>query len=400
MQPVRDYYAVKKLRQLLQLFSLYVIFLLGGNEMLTYFTVKNFKGFKDELVFDLSNTKNYEFSSSAIKNGIVSKALIYGPNGCGKSNLGLAIFDLVLHLTDKEKLFKNYPVYLNLDSDEKYASFSYNFVFSDVCVKYNYTKYDLQKLRTEELIINDQIVLYFDFDNDEGYSLLEGTESLRLSSPDSKLSKLKFIYNNAILANNLTNTVFEEMMNFVDRMLLFYSLMDRGYQGLVMGYDILDDAIVKAGKLPEFESFLHKAGINERLKSRDINGQHEIGFQYKNGTIPFNQVASTGTKSLELFFYWYLKMSQASFVFIDEFDAFYHYELAELIINELLNHEDIQVILSTHNTDLISNDLLRPDCYFNMGDNKIQSLSTLTYKELRKAHNIQKMYKAGAFNAD
>lgn len=40
----------------------------------------------------------------------------------------------------------------------------------------------------------------------------------------------------------------------------------------------------------------------------------------------------------------------------------------------------------------------RPDCYFLLKDNSIKAISELTEKELRQAHNLQKMYKAGAFN--
>ena len=46
----------------------------------------------------------------------------------------------------------------------------------------------------------------------------------------------------------------------------------------------------------------------------------------------------------------------------------------------------------------MSNDLLRPDCYFLIEDGKIIPVSDATDKELRKAHNLQKMYKAGAFS--
>jgi hypothetical protein len=46
----------------------------------------------------------------------------------------------------------------------------------------------------------------------------------------------------------------------------------------------------------------------------------------------------------------------------------------------------------------MSNDIMRPDCLFLMNKNKIKSLSSLTKKELRFAHNIEKMYRAGAFN--
>ena len=56
------------------------------------------------------------------------------------------------------------------------------------------------------------------------------------------------------------------------------------------------------------------------------------------------------------------------------------------------------ILTTTHNTDLMSNDLLRPDCYFLLENNGIKAISELTEKELRQAHNLQKMYKAGAFN--
>ena len=58
----------------------------------------------------------------------------------------------------------------------------------------------------------------------------------------------------------------------------------------------------------------------------------------------------------------------------------------------------VQIFTTTHNTDIMNNDLLRPDCYFILKDNKIKAISDLTEKELRQAHNLQKMYKAGAFN--
>ena len=49
----------------------------------------------------------------------------------------------------------------------------------------------------------------------------------------------------------------------------------------------------------------------------------------------FFKIASTGTRSLALFYYWYICMEKASFVFIDEFDAFYHFELSESVQKRL-----------------------------------------------------------------
>ena len=81
------------------------------------------------------------------------------------------------------------------------------------------------------------------------------------------------------------------------------------------------------------------------------------------------------------------------FVFIDEFDAFYHFELSESVQRHLKQISGVQIFTTTHNTDLMSNDLLRPDSYFLLENNRIQDISELTEKELRQARNLQKMYK-------
>lgn len=85
-------------------------------------------------------------------------------------------------------------------------------------------------------------------------------------------------------------------------------------------------------------------------------------------------------------------------MYVDEFDAFYHFELANSVIRLLNKINGVQILTTSHNTDLMSNDLLRPDCYFLIRNNRIVPMSEATDKELRKAHNLQKMYKAGAFD--
>ena len=81
---------------------------------------------------------------------------------------------------------------------------------------------------------------------------------------------------------------------------------------------------------------------------------------------------------------------------IDEFDAFYHFELSQLILNKL-KKANCQVLLTTQNTTLLGNDILRPDCYFLFEDGKIANLPERTDKELRLVHNIEKLYRGGTF---
>ena len=71
--------------------------------MLKRFSVINFKNFRRKTEVILDHPSSYEFNEEIIQNHCISKGIFYGINGCGKSNLALALFDIILHLTDKEK---------------------------------------------------------------------------------------------------------------------------------------------------------------------------------------------------------------------------------------------------------------------------------------------------------
>ena len=97
--------------------------------MLKKFSGENFKGFQDKITFDIGSPSNYNFNSEIIKNGCVTKGIIYGINSSGKSNLGLAIFDIITHLTDKQKLLSSYDFYLNMSGRKSFAEFEYTFSY-------------------------------------------------------------------------------------------------------------------------------------------------------------------------------------------------------------------------------------------------------------------------------
>ena len=370
--------------------------------MLKKFSVTNFKNFENTVTFELDKAANYEFNNNIIKDGCVTKGIVYGINGSGKSNLALALFDIVIHLTDKERSLDKYIPYLNLNSKKPIAEFEYCFSFEDIEVVYRYGKTDSMTLTFETLIINGQEKISYDYSTRKGYTTLKGAENLQLTSAFAaeadKLSRVKYIKSNAILQDVPENRAFVSFTTFVDNMLMFYSLTENRYQGFTIGSDSYTQGIVREGKVKEFEDFLRKQGVDYNLVIVDVNGQKEIFCQYSNSAVPFVTVASTGTRSLALFYYWYLRMNRASFVYIDEYDAFYHFELSQALVDIIKGLTKTQVFLSTHNTDLISNEILRPDAYFLIQNNKIRSFDQLSMKELRRAHNIQKMYKAGAFN--
>lgn len=365
--------------------------------MLVEFRVQNFKNFKDELVFKLDQVKNYEFNTNAIKDSVVNTSLVYGKNGSGKSNLGLAIMDISNNLTDKEKN-PNYNITpFNSLGDKSTVKFYYKFKFDSSYLIYTYEKDTPQHLIKEEMFIDDKMVVYYDHINHIGESNLQGTENLNKDLNDKNISFVKYIRNNTVLVDHKWNHTFEQFVLFVDNMLLFSSLENNHYQGFRNGRESISKGIIEKGKLKEFETFLRNAGIDYKLSAREIDGQKTILCDFNGKKVNFYSIASRGTCTLSLFYYWMLDFEKVSLVFIDEFDAFYHNDLARLVVKQVLD-SDVQAIMTTHNTSIMDNDLLRPDCCFNLDNLKINCFANLTQKELRKAHNIEKMYRAGSFD--
>ena len=369
--------------------------------MLTRFEVKNFKNFENTLSFDLTKTKKFKFNEECVENGIVKKALIYGHNGTGKSNLGYAIFDILKHLTTKNVNDELYQNYLNANNNIKTASFIYEFKFNNGTVKYSYTKEDHSSLIKEKLEINNRI--FAEVDREKSVKSVinaKGAESLKKDIENKHVSLVSYINNNAFLnQEDKDNKTFYEFIEFIDNMLFFRSLNDgNSYMGHSVGGKEIDKDIIEHDNVKAFENFLNRLGIKCKLDVLDPNGLKLLVFVFENKKIPFYDIASSGTRALALFYFWFQRMQKENikFIFIDEFDAFYHFELSKNII-EILKKLDIQIIVTTHNTSLMSNELLRPDCYFLINGSKIGNLANLTDKELREAHNIEKMYKAKAF---
>ncbi|NQY36445.1 MAG: ATP-binding protein [Alteromonadaceae bacterium] len=407
--------------------------------MLASFKVTNFKNFKNEFVLDLTKTKNYEFSRDSIHTKVASNTMIYGVNGCGKSNLTLAVFDIKNHLTDQKTPDKYQENYLNAESESDLAVFEYTFKFQESIIIYTYKKRSFNEIVFENLVINDVEVLSIDRDKSSTANInLVGAETLNKNLLNSDVSLVKYVMNNSVLEVNEINTLFRTMCNFVQYMQNSFnvnSVLDSSRGGKTF-----DDWIIDEG-IDTFETFLNEMGVKCSLAVRSINGSDVIVFDYGSKYIEFSKAASTGTNSLyNLYIDIYImkttcficnskkKIYQQApniqdlnnnvtqfgqkelehndlfndhdfipFLFIDEFDACFHHKAAKQIVT-LLKEENIQFILTTHNTSIMTNDLLRPDCYFIMEEARAKPVYESTDRELRKAHNLEKMYRTGAFD--
>ncbi len=380
---------------------------MGLSCMLEKFSVKNFKNFRNKIELDFSKVRDYQYNEVCVKDNLLNKIIIYGKNAVGKSNFGLAILDIRNNLLSMPREFMiNKGLYRNANSEEnEYAEFEYKFKFDKDIVIYRYSKKNEFEIVKERLIINGKQVFYFDFLDKknvdiEGVSLVNAqdlnweqflgtTKAEEMQEvEDYSLSVLRYIAHNTVQPEN---SVIRKIMQFVGGM-----LYEKGNSGILkINYSYLREE----EKLKKFEKFLNDYGVSCNLVMLEqIDGEKELYFDYKK-PLPFFRNMSSGTMNLTKFYMKFLtRDTKPSFIFIDEFDAFYHFELSEKIIRLLENEFDCQVILTSHNTNLLSNSFMRPDCFMILTPDSITSLCDATNRELRQGHNLEKLYKNGEFD--
>lgn len=373
----------------------YFCAVINSKYMLIKFSVKNFRGFSKEISWDLSKPSNYEFNTNSIKDGVVKNGIIYGPNGSGKTSFGLAIFDIVNHLSQKWKKPDYYNNFVYAGNPQSPVDFEYVFKFGTKIVDYSYSKNANGELLRESLIVNNEEVLKRDGTNIE----IKTFPSIE----ENAIRNLNVHANNFSFVNQLLISIplpedhyLLQLQKFANSMLWFRCLDMKEFIGLDYNTSNIDEYIIRNNLTKDFETFLQETSEQMFLFDKSDPNDKLLYCIIEGNKVSFHDIASTGTNSLTLLYFWIKKMEQTQFVFIDEFDAFYHFKLSFEVCRRLFKF-DGQVFLSSHNTSLMTNDLLRPDCNFLLNNNKIKPFCDCTDKELRWGHSIEKLYRGGTF---
>ncbi len=380
--------------------------------MLKKFEVENYKNFKERICLDFSNTAEYQFSTDCITDGLISKMLIYGRNATGKTNLGNALMNICEILSYKMR-YSDEGAFLNANSEADAAVFSYTFQFDEKEVIYSYSRLSNQELRDEKLIIDGITIFQCDFVSGNGnfenlkyigaetvhierYMQSIETEEKSEGTGKLELPFLRWLIGTVAFKNDSPVIKLADYVNRMVKITASHALFV-GTRALSESFYVL---LEKPGELGNLEEFLNIMGVECRLTLRKLpDGQRQLYFDYGK-LIPFYENASSGTKALLVLYRRLITvMRDASFVYLDEFDAFYHYEMAENVIIFLKNkYPKCQIILTSHNTNLMTNRLMRPDCLFILsGQGTLTALCNATRRELREGHNLEKMYISGEF---
>ena len=390
--------------------------------MLKRFSVEGFRSFCNEVALDFGKHHEYSWHSGAdaddayLTNGIISNALVLGLNATGKTNLGIALMDVKNNFVRRSNRAMGVggptdSSFLNGDNLSGRVSFEYTFSILEHEIVYLYRKDAQQHVIYELLKMDNKLVFecdtYTQRVNDEGLALVGGTV-LNWDFYDDELSVLGYLSNS--LPKHASPIIYA-LRSFIDRMDMISIPSSASRNETTRG---ALGQIVKSGPaVEEFESFLREYDVNERLEVKNgPDGEPVLYFQHSR-PIPFGAACSSGTLTLLLLFTRFFMKREGprpSFVYVDEFDSYLHFRAAERLIRRFGGEPESQTVCSTHNTSLVRNVTMRPDCVFvisrktpeanvpNDYDLEIKSLADRTQREIRRINNVEHLYRNGEFD--
>ncbi len=378
--------------------------------MIRMFAVKNYRNFKDELVLDFTHTHDYKYNDCCIKNGLINKAIVYGKNSVGKSNLGIALYDIFYNAISmfSYRFLKTDEAYKNADAaSDELIEFFYSFSLDGDIVDYKYCKTDATTIVSEKFSLNGELIFEYNaLKNEYNFSNVSKINAGGVNWNDfiknmtgdedsaeddaEKPTALRYIIHNTI---QFEPSVIYKLSKFIRGMRFANSSLN-------ISKNIIQNKkyLLEEGELDKFQKFLNLYGVECKLILLDQpDGEKEIYFDHKK-PLHFIKTMSSGTAELTRFYLKYMCGGRPTFIYIDEFDAFYHFELSENIVKLLEEVFDCQVILTSHNTNLLSNSIMRPDCFMILDKGKLTPICEATTRELRQGHNLEKLYMNGEFN--
>lgn len=416
------------------------------------FSFGNFKSFKDIQTLNLSAAKIKSKKEEIDLNNVIqgnnnesisflkSKA-IYGANASGKSNVIKAFvsFIRIVRTSVKDEQALDYTEPFRLSTETENSPTFYQIIFWYNKVKYRYGFEADNKNITAEWLFgkpNDRELPFFIRDNQEIIELdktnfSEGHKLLSLLDNDSEENEI--FRNNSLFLSTLATFGFGKLSKqLIDSFASIFVISGLGHHGMYkyagdslnddktkkyildflkygdIGIEDINAIEISSDDLPEdidqdirkdFDKKKRKLLISTRKKYDEnlISNDTE--------SFPFVDHESEGTQKLfELspFIYEALKFNRP--IIIDEFDARFHPLLTRKIL-ELFNSKEnkgSQLIFTTHDTNLLSSDLLRRDQIEFVEKDKYGAChlySLVQFKGIRNTASFEKDYIQGKYGA-
>ncbi len=337
--------------------------------MLKSFEVNNFKSFTKKTTFDLRKVNDITILEENCVKDVLKGMLFVGPNASGKTNSISALY-LLLEIIHTEC---NLSRYVNIFT-KGLMSLNYNFEINQREVYYSLEYNSKTKLLNEKLVV-DNITL-IDEVNEETI----------------KLRKL--------VDSDSDNVIFNDFISYLEKSYVI-DLYNSSQSNI--SNDFKNPKIIYDSETVEnINYFLEKHNFDFKLNHVDVPTEKEDLFFVKQGLdvlLPY-EMESIGNKTLV-----YLLpiinnvLKNGGMLLLDEFGSGMHNALEELLVKYFMKTSvTSQIFLVSHSTNLISQNILRPDQIISVD---YEDNSSIIYKfsteNPRSSQNLEKMYLGGVF---
>jgi AAA15 family ATPase/GTPase len=414
--------------------------------MIKDFSFGNFRSFKDIQSLNMTASKINELSESNTivtneKQALLKSKAIYGANASGKSNIVKALVqfirvvknsvkdDKVLELIDSYKLSsetENAPSFFQIIFELNKIQYRYGFEATETEIKSEWlygipnereVMYFIREGNTiieiSEKNFEEGFKLNSFFNGSDGENELFRTNSLFLSAVSAMNGKLSKQISNSIASIKVLRGLEDKRLFDISGSLLkdienkrkiidFLKIADVGINSLDLVEITTDnlskdtpDNIIK--ELEQGNKISMVLSLHSKYNS-DKKNIGEIPLQFRSsqsqGTLKMFEISPILINAIE----------KGETLVIDEFDARFHPLISKKIV-ELFNSVDnkfSQLIFITHDTNLLSADLLRRDQIDfvekdNFGESHLYSL--VQFKGIRNTASFQKDYIKGKYGA-
>lgn len=425
--------------------------------MLIEFRFSNFRSFAAEQVFSMvpssATTEDHEETSTIKINldlmpTLLKSSAVFGANASGKSNFykALQIFKRIL-MTSLEKLETppiegTCPFLLNQTGMDNPSTFEVSFIVKEVLYRYglsvSQTEIAAEWLywtrASRETLLFHRIGQTIEFNNrsfkeakqfisiKDGITSLEKTRntvpflSVLANFDGEKSSEIIDWFERLRFASGLKNSNLE---SYTQNLFEKNSAFKEWAVNILKAVQIKDITIVEKEKTLDFPEISDNENselseVAERLRNIAIKNN----FMEKELKV-IKETSSGYTVSMPLFFEsegtikliyllgaLYYSIKNECVLMIDEFDSKFHTLLSRFLIDVFHNESNpkSQLILTSHDTRLLSKDLFRRDQIWFVDKNPLQEsqmYSLLEYKEFyaRKSDHYDRDYLAGSYGA-
>ena len=360
------------------------------------FKAKNFKSYKDEVEFSFralnSDFRSGNYHEVELSNGktirLLNSAVIYGANASGKSNIIWAMFALISYIRssrehDPSETIRYEPFMLSTQTATSPISLSIEFVADKEIYSYNIS-YTAERFVSESLICSSRDKKYFS----RSYDKVWFSEEL------SEFNGKSFLKNHLVLsklgleANPIIQSVYRELTSSqtvpVGNDITLSEINNRNAKEILKNNEsVLSQRLIHLIKISDFgiddvkiikrdfSEVQFPYDIDEEAKQRFINNNTwDIKMFHKTleGALQGLSIAEESAGTQVLFgvgarvLY---VLEQGCFLAYDEMNRAMHPRIFQLLVNlfnnPVSNPKNAQLLITTHDTGLLQDNLMRAD---------------------------------------